>query len=151
MNNNLQEYEDCYYFLYSNCKKGDSCIYRHCNAAKSNTTLCPEWANTKKCKIDCPMRHSFYHIQKKEYCYFETTEQGCTKPNCEYKHRNPVDQRNIVENPNSFENTKTVKHNINIPVDDDDEFYRIIEEENKMIDNEIMNVEQELENLNKYY
>lgn len=89
----IRMYEDCYYFLYSSCKKGVDCVYRHIPAAKANTTLCPEWANTKKCNVECPMRHSLYHLNRKrqdDLCYFEITEQGCTKSNCEFKHRNPA-------------------------------------------------------------
>ncbi|KAM0680207.1 hypothetical protein GINT2_001591 [Glugoides intestinalis] len=89
----VRMYEDCYYFLYSTCKKSSECVYRHNPAAKENKTLCPEWANSKKCRVDCPMRHSLYHLNKKrqdDLCYFEITEQGCTKQNCDFKHRNPV-------------------------------------------------------------
>lgn len=85
-------YEDCYYFLYSNCKRGDTCIYRHCLEAKASTKLCPEWDNTKKCELNCPLRHSYYHLQKKrssDMCYFEETPQGCTKQFCEYRHKDP--------------------------------------------------------------
>jgi hypothetical protein len=82
--------EDCYYFLYSNCKRGPGCVYRHSLESKASTKLCNEWEKTKKCTVDCPFRHSFYHLQKKrsnDPCYFEETAQGCTKEYCEFKHK----------------------------------------------------------------
>lgn len=88
--NSERMYEDCYYFLYSSCRRGAACIYRHSQEAKSSTKLCPEWEKTKTCTLTCPLRHSFYHLQKKrsnDLCYFEETPQGCTKAYCEYKHK----------------------------------------------------------------
>lgn len=82
--------EDCYYFLYSTCKRGASCCYRHNAFSKQNPVLCEEWAQTGACRVDCPFRHSTYHLQKRradDLCYWEDREQGCTKEFCEFKHR----------------------------------------------------------------
>lgn len=92
MDNSEKQTEDCYYFIQSSCKKDRDCTYRHSNDAKQSTQLCPEWERTKKCRHDCPLRHNTFPVQKKkgdEYCYFEDKGAGCTKPNCEYKHKNP--------------------------------------------------------------
>lgn len=84
--------EDCYYFLYSVCKKGESCTYRHNPTSRQNTILCESWERSRKCRDDCPYRHSYYHFQKKradDYCFWEDKETGCTKEFCEFRHRNP--------------------------------------------------------------
>lgn len=81
--------EDCYYFLYSQCSKPD-CVFRHCLNAKENPILCKTWKLKKQCKIDCPFRHSTYHLNKKRHemmCYWEKTT-GCTKEYCEFRHEN---------------------------------------------------------------
>lgn len=92
MNGGDKHLEDCYYYLHTNCKKGPDCIFRHSAEAKMSTRLCPEWEQTRRCTVDCSLRHSTYQVQRKkadEYCYFEDKEQGCTKPFCEFRHRNP--------------------------------------------------------------
>lgn len=117
-------YEDCYYFLYSNCKRGDTCIYRHCLEAKTSTKLCPEWEKTKKCSLNCPFRHSYYHLQKKrsnDMCYFEETPQGCTKPYCEYKHKDTSRDiwKNEIESPNMPEkNERSINTNMDNDMND---------------------------------
>lgn len=87
-----KEYEDCFYFLSSECKRGDQCSFRHNEIAKSSSTLCPKWDQTKECTFDCPNRHSYYQFEKSkgsDFCYFEVTLKGCRKPYCEFRHRNP--------------------------------------------------------------
>lgn len=84
--------EDCYFFLYSTCKRGSSCAYRHNPFSRLNPVLCEEWNETRTCREDCPFRHSFYHLQKKrsdDLCYWEDKPEGCTKEFCEFKHRSP--------------------------------------------------------------
>jgi len=84
--------EDCYYFLYSNCRKGDECEYRHRPESKTNPVLCERWSQTKVCTQDCPLRHSYHHLKKKrtdDQCYWETQEGGCTRKFCEFRHRDP--------------------------------------------------------------
>lgn len=83
-------------------------MFRHSPEARTCTRLCPEWERTRICTVDCPLRHNTYQIQKKraeEYCYFEDKEQGCTKPFCEFKHRNPdKDAWKLEESQSSFFN-----------------------------------------------
>ena len=86
------EVDDCYYFLYSVCKRGPTCIYRHNPFSKQNPVLCETWDKTKTCRVDCPFRHSYHHLQKnrsEDYCYWEDKETGCSKEFCEFKHKNP--------------------------------------------------------------
>ncbi|KAF7684347.1 Zinc finger CCCH domain-containing protein 11A [Astathelohania contejeani] len=83
--------EDCYYFLYSVCKKKD-CAFRHSLQSKENPVLCKTWNLKGTCKLDCPFRHSNYHIIKNRgdmMCYWESQLTGCTKKYCEYKHEDP--------------------------------------------------------------
>eukprot|EP00866_Antonospora_locustae_P002258 jgi/Antlo1/2258/2076 len=81
--------EDCYYFLYSKCTKGPNCKFRHSHSAKENPVLCRSWEQKKPCSVNCPFRHSDYHLRKarsEELCYWESTT-GCNKEFCEFKHR----------------------------------------------------------------
>lgn len=83
--------EDCYYFLYSVCTK-KNCVFRHSSAAKKNLIMCKLWANKKQCRVECPLRHSDYHLRKDRsdiYCYWEDTTSGCQKEFCDFKHKNP--------------------------------------------------------------
>lgn len=82
--------EDCYYYLYSVCKRGPSCIYRHNAFSKQNPVLCETWSKTKQCREDCPFRHSYYHLKKNrsdDFCFWEDKESGCTKSFCEFRHK----------------------------------------------------------------
>ncbi|KAF9762375.1 Zinc finger CCCH domain-containing protein 11A [Nosema granulosis] len=60
--------------------------------SKDNLITCKTWKKTKKCRIDCPFRHSTYHEVKQRkdiMCYWED-KGGCTKYRCEYKHNDPL-------------------------------------------------------------
>lgn len=84
--------EDCYYFLYSSCRMGDKCAYRHSEACRTNLVTCRNWKAKRECAPSCSFRHSEYHLKKKredEMCYWETKPSGCTKERCEYKHADP--------------------------------------------------------------
>ncbi|KAI4291391.1 hypothetical protein PAPHI01_0665 [Pancytospora philotis] len=88
-----KELEDCYYYLYSSCKRGNACAFRHCAATKQNPVLCEDWAATGRCTPDCPYRHSYHHLKKRrsdDKCFWETQETGCTKEFCEFRHENPA-------------------------------------------------------------
>lgn len=85
--------EDCYYFLYSSCKLKDKCMYRHNEDCRNNLVTCRNWKCKKTCRVDCPFRHSEYHLKRsrdREMCYWETKPSGCTKARCEYKHLDPA-------------------------------------------------------------
>lgn len=81
--------EDCYYFLYSKCARGDSCAFRHSEAAKMSSLTCSAWEKGIPCANDCPYRHSLHHLKKRREdmdCYWEARG-GCTKEGCAYRHR----------------------------------------------------------------
>lgn len=86
--NPLDKIEDCYYFLYSTCKRGKNCGFRHNVLCKQCNILCDEWDSTKMCREDCPLRHSKYHLMKQREelpCFWENNG-GCKKEFCEFKH-----------------------------------------------------------------
>lgn len=81
-------HDDCYFFLYSECKLKERCRYRHNPLSKDHLILCKIWSKNKKCRLDCPLRHSLYHVVKQRsdtMCYWED-KGGCTKYRCEFKH-----------------------------------------------------------------
>lgn len=81
-------HDDCYFYLYSECKLKERCRYRHNPLSKDNLILCKIWSKNKKCRMDCPLRHSLYHVVKQRsdtMCYWED-KGGCTKYRCEFKH-----------------------------------------------------------------
>jgi hypothetical protein len=81
-------HDDCYFYLYSECKLKERCRYRHNPLSKDNLILCKIWSKNKKCRLDCPMRHSLYHVVKQRsdtMCYWED-KGGCTKYRCEFRH-----------------------------------------------------------------
>ncbi|WUR03381.1 zinc finger C3H domain-containing protein [Vairimorpha necatrix] len=87
----MVELEDCYFFLYSECKLKERCRFRHNQLSKDNLILCKNWSKNKKCRMDCPLRHSLYHVVKQRsdtMCYWED-KGGCTKYRCEFKHIDP--------------------------------------------------------------
>ena len=86
--NKLDKIEDCYYYLYSTCKRGDNCGFRHNLLSKQCNILCEEWSKLKTCREECPLRHSYYHLKKnrsEEMCHWEANG-GCKKEFCEFMH-----------------------------------------------------------------
>ena len=49
--------EDCYFFYYSNCTKGQSCPYRHEPAALSQEVQCKYWKKGQCTKPHCIFRY----------------------------------------------------------------------------------------------
>ena len=87
---NTKQIEDCFYFMQSVCKKDQECTFRHSLEAKNSRQICPNWEKTKQCFYECPLRHCTFPMTKgksDEYCFFENTETGCTKANCEFRHK----------------------------------------------------------------
>ncbi|MGH0175042.1 UNVERIFIED_CONTAM: hypothetical protein FKN15_069743 [Acipenser sinensis] len=79
--------DDCYFFFYSTCSKGDSCPFRHCEAALGSETLCNLWQEERCFRKVCKFRHM--EIEKKRNaipCYWETQPAGCRKLNCAFHH-----------------------------------------------------------------
>uniref|UniRef100_A0A8C2T2C3 C3H1-type domain-containing protein n=1 Tax=Coturnix japonica TaxID=93934 RepID=A0A8C2T2C3_COTJA len=78
---------DCYFYFYSTCKKGDNCPFRHCEAALGNETICTLWKEGRCFRNVCRFRHM--EISKKRSmisCYWENQPGGCQKSNCAFHH-----------------------------------------------------------------
>jgi ribosomal protein L15 len=91
-------------------------MYRHNPMSKDNLITCKIWKKTKKCRTDCPLRHSEYHElkQRKEtMCYWED-KGGCTKYRCEYKHKDPVKDEWKEVKVKSLTEIKNLKNTIEI-------------------------------------
>lgn len=81
---------DCFYFMTSNCSKGNDCAYRHSIAAKYSDTVCSVWKRGGECTVSCPYKHSEYCLPKEKpkttvECYWEKNG-GCKKNNCPFVH-----------------------------------------------------------------
>ncbi|MEE6513514.1 hypothetical protein FKM82_021200 [Ascaphus truei] len=79
--------DDCYFFFYSTCTKGESCAFRHCEAAIGNEMVCTLWQEGRCFRQVCKYRHM--EIDKKRSkipCYWENQISGCQKGNCAFHH-----------------------------------------------------------------
>ncbi|XP_013122462.1 zinc finger CCCH domain-containing protein 11A [Oreochromis niloticus] len=82
--------DDCYFFYYSTCSKGDSCPFRHCEAAMGNETICSLWQEGRCFRAVCKFRHMKITKNRKEIpCYWENQPAGCQKPHCAFYHEKP--------------------------------------------------------------
>ncbi|XP_075869335.1 zinc finger CCCH domain-containing protein 11A isoform X2 [Nelusetta ayraudi] len=79
--------DDCYFFYYSTCTKGDSCPFRHCPAALGNEIVCNLWQEGHCFRTACKFRHMEITKNRKEIpCYWESQSAGCQKPHCAFMH-----------------------------------------------------------------
>ncbi|KAM8977247.1 zinc finger CCCH domain-containing protein 11A [Pelodytes ibericus] len=79
--------DDCYFFFYSTCTKGDSCPFRHCEAALGNETICNLWQDGRCFRQVCKFRHMAIDKKRSEIpCYWENQLSGCQKGNCAFHH-----------------------------------------------------------------
>ncbi|XP_058647935.1 zinc finger CCCH domain-containing protein 11A isoform X2 [Onychostoma macrolepis] len=82
--------DDCYFYYYSTCTKGDSCPFRHCEAAMGSETVCTLWQEQKCFRNVCKFRHMEIKKNRKEIaCYWENQSAGCQKPHCAFHHEKP--------------------------------------------------------------
>ncbi|CAJ1051849.1 zinc finger CCCH domain-containing protein 11A isoform X2 [Xyrichtys novacula] len=82
--------DDCYFFYYSTCTKGDSCPFRHCEAAMGNEIVCNLWQEGRCFRTVCKFRHMEITKNRKEIpCYWENQMGGCQKPHCAFFHEKP--------------------------------------------------------------
>ncbi|XP_029682318.1 zinc finger CCCH domain-containing protein 11A isoform X2 [Takifugu rubripes] len=82
--------DDCYFFYYSTCTKGDSCPFRHCEAAIGSETVCTLWQEGRCFRNTCKFRHmEITHNRKEIPCYWENQATGCQKPHCAFFHEKP--------------------------------------------------------------
>nr|XP_009670562.1 PREDICTED: zinc finger CCCH domain-containing protein 11A isoform X1 [Struthio camelus australis] len=79
--------DDCYFYFYSTCNKGDSCPFRHCEAALGNETVCTLWQEGRCFRNVCRFRHMEIDKKRSEIpCYWEKQPVGCQKSNCAFHH-----------------------------------------------------------------
>ncbi|KFR09608.1 Zinc finger CCCH domain-containing protein 11A [Opisthocomus hoazin] len=79
--------DDCYFYFYSTCNKGDSCSFRHCEAALGNETVCTLWQEGRCFRSICRFRHMEINKKRSEIpCYWENQPGGCQKSNCAFHH-----------------------------------------------------------------
>ncbi|XP_043107765.1 zinc finger CCCH domain-containing protein 11A [Puntigrus tetrazona] len=82
--------DDCYFYYYSTCTKGDSCPFRHCEAAMGSETVCTLWQEQRCFRNVCMYRHMEIKKNRKEIaCYWENQPAGCQKPHCAFHHEKP--------------------------------------------------------------
>ncbi|XP_016392459.1 zinc finger CCCH domain-containing protein 11A-like isoform X2 [Sinocyclocheilus rhinocerous] len=82
--------DDCYFYYYSTCTKGDSCPFRHCEAAIGSETVCTLWQEQRCFRNICKFRHMEIKKNRKEIaCYWENQSAGCQKPHCAFHHEKP--------------------------------------------------------------
>ncbi|XP_052670460.1 zinc finger CCCH domain-containing protein 11A-like, partial [Harpia harpyja] len=79
--------DDCYFYFYSTCNKGDSCSFRHCEAALGNERVCRLWREGRCFRTSCRFRHMEVEKKRSEIpCYWENQPAGCQKSNCAFRH-----------------------------------------------------------------
>ncbi|XP_027550963.1 zinc finger CCCH domain-containing protein 11A isoform X2 [Neopelma chrysocephalum] len=79
--------DDCYFYFYSTCNKGDSCAFRHCEAALGSETVCTLWQEGRCFRNVCRFRHMEIDKKRSEIaCYWENQPGGCQKSNCAFHH-----------------------------------------------------------------
>ncbi|KAK2914580.1 zinc finger CCCH domain-containing protein 11A isoform X1 [Channa argus] len=82
--------DDCYFFYYSTCTKGNSCPFRHCEAAIGSETVCNLWQEGRCFRAICKFRHMEITKNRKGIpCYWENQPAGCQKPHCAFFHEKP--------------------------------------------------------------
>ncbi|XP_072571889.1 zinc finger CCCH domain-containing protein 11A-like isoform X2 [Paramormyrops kingsleyae] len=82
--------DDCYFYFYSTCTKGDSCPFRHCEAAMGSETVCNLWQENRCFRKICKFRHMEIKKKRSEIpCYWENQPAGCQKPHCAFHHEKP--------------------------------------------------------------
>ncbi|XP_076860346.1 zinc finger CCCH domain-containing protein 11A isoform X2 [Brachyhypopomus gauderio] len=82
--------DDCYFYYYSTCTKGDGCPFRHCEAAMGSETVCSLWKENRCFRKVCKFRHMEIKKNRKEIpCYWENQPGGCQKPHCAFHHEKP--------------------------------------------------------------
>ncbi|XP_017772677.1 PREDICTED: zinc finger CCCH domain-containing protein 11A-like isoform X2 [Nicrophorus vespilloides] len=78
---------DCYFYYYSTCTKGDNCTFRHEPSALGCETTCSFWKEGKCINVHCNFRHMELRKNRKSIpCYWEAQPGGCKKPHCPFMH-----------------------------------------------------------------
>ncbi|XP_044747994.1 zinc finger CCCH domain-containing protein 11B-like isoform X2 [Coccinella septempunctata] len=97
---------DCYFYYYSTCTKGDSCTFRHEPSALGCETMCSFWKEGKCLNVHCNYRHMELRKNRKAIqCYWENQPGGCLKPHCPFLHQNVgQSSANLDDNTNTNAN-----------------------------------------------
>lgn len=110
--------DDCYFFYYSNCAKGDSCPFRHCEAAMGSEVVCSLWQESRCFRQVCKFRHMEIKKNRKEIaCYWENQPAGCQKPHCAFHHEKPrlIDGQYVPPNKSSVLKEEEEPHEDSLP------------------------------------
>ncbi|CAH2055746.1 unnamed protein product, partial [Iphiclides podalirius] len=85
-----RKFNDCYFYYYSTCIKGDNCVFRHEPTALGCETMCTAWQQGKCLDKRCKLRHMELRKNRKQIpCYWENQPGGCRKKHCPFMHKNP--------------------------------------------------------------
>ncbi|XP_063537906.1 uncharacterized protein LOC134747231 [Cydia strobilella] len=85
-----RKFNDCYFYYYSTCTKGDNCVFRHEPSALGCETMCTAWQQGKCMDKRCKLRHMELRKNRKQIpCYWENQPGGCRKKHCPFMHKNP--------------------------------------------------------------
>ncbi|XP_076335606.1 uncharacterized protein LOC143238878 isoform X4 [Tachypleus tridentatus] len=80
--------DDCYFYFYSTCTKGEDCPFRHCEAALGTETVCSLWKEGKCFRQLCKYRHMESKKNRSQIpCYWENQPGGCRKIHCVFMHQ----------------------------------------------------------------
>uniref|UniRef100_A0AAR2LMQ0 C3H1-type domain-containing protein n=1 Tax=Pygocentrus nattereri TaxID=42514 RepID=A0AAR2LMQ0_PYGNA len=110
--------DDCYFYYYSTCTKGDSCPFRHCDAAMGSEIMCSLWQENRCFRSVCKFRHMEIKKNRKEIpCYWETQPGGCQKPHCAFHHEKPrmIDGLYVPPDKEKDEETPQEDHVLSAP------------------------------------
>ncbi|XP_043268835.1 zinc finger CCCH domain-containing protein 11B-like isoform X2 [Venturia canescens] len=78
---------DCYFFYYSTCTKGDNCAFRHEPSALGCEVMCQYWQQGNCLNEHCNFRHMELKKNRKSIpCFWESQRGGCKKPHCPFLH-----------------------------------------------------------------
>jgi len=102
--------DDCYFFYYSSCSKGDDCPFRHEASALGNETVCSYWQQGACSKVRCGFRHMELKKNRSMIaCYWESQPGGCRKSHCPFSHsqvRQNLEDLNAGENASLLDQTQ---------------------------------------------
>ncbi|KAG7304891.1 hypothetical protein JYU34_010286 [Plutella xylostella] len=85
-----RKFNDCYFYYYSTCTKGENCVFRHEPSALGCETMCAAWQQGKCMDKKCRLRHMELRKNRKQIpCYWESQPTGCRKKHCPFMHKNP--------------------------------------------------------------
>ncbi|KRZ74045.1 Zinc finger CCCH domain-containing protein 11A [Trichinella papuae] len=85
--------DDCYFFFYSKCTKGDRCPFRHSKSALGTEIVCQAWLEGRCRKAGCGYRHMKNgKTRSTTPCYWENQPGGCLKQHCVFMHLKPRDK-----------------------------------------------------------